>query len=281
MEEKRNEIKQILPFSTVWGISGVFFTVVSLVYAVTRKYCPTEVQMIWIASEGVVLFLFLQLTFLIIGIKNIKATSKEEAYNDSQKCLKCIDIKMGDGFHNHGLKYLNELIAYEGMLAKNNNPEKCEVLVYTSDLATEKDAEAEVIVNRNKKVNYVVLFFANTCSDEDKLRFIDRYGSKNLVDLSESDEFKNSFDGKLAETLGFDIMIYKNSDGSTRGFFAVDFVPENTERGFHNYNCHECNYGKKRAFGENHGIPFYKEFSSDIATQLFDAGMLLKKKMRG
>ena len=159
------------------------------------------------------------------------------------------------------------MIEFEGTLAEDPQPEKCFVLVYTSNLATEKDAEEQVDNNLLQGVQYRVLYFQNSCTEEEMKDVRRKYGEKNLIDLSQYTEYSESFDGQLSNTLGFDIMIYQNSSGIRRGFFAVDFIDENRRnefREFHDVNCCEmCNFGTK-------GKTFYKEMSADRAAELFN-----------
>ena len=269
---------QILPISTFLAVLGSFFTVASIAYVITAKYCTSiEAKEVWLTIEGSILFVSLLLTFLIIGIKNYRRFSAVKAYNDSNLCLNCIKSKMQDGFHNHGLLHLDELIGFESKLALSENPDICKVLVYTSDLATEKNAEGEVKKNIESGVQYIVLYFANNCSLEEYQRIENLYGKHSLVDLSSMAECEKSFDGQLAKTIGFDIMVYKSGDDQIRGFFAVDFIPEEKPfRGCHDPNClNKCNYGKENS------IPFYKEMSFDIAKQIFYEGMELQKESLG
>ena len=265
-------IKKTLPISTLAGVLGWFYFIATIIYLLTKQFCHSiENQKIWFAAEGIVLFASLLVIYFICRIKEYKEEFEDEAYKDSQRCLNCIK----EGFPNHGLLHLEELIAYEGELASSSNPRMCKVLIYTSDLAGEKDAETVVIENRRKKIQYIVLYFANSCTEEENRVIEKRYGKKNLVDLSKRNEYIESFDGNLAQTLGFDIMIYQECDGSIKGFFAVDFVPANRPtRDFHRANCNnKCNYAKV------HPRAFYKKISDDIARQLFEDGMKLQKEM--
>ena len=266
---------QILPITNLITTLGWYFTITSIVYVVTNQCCQTNKD-ITFTIEGVILFISLLATFFVKGKRQVKEISKEEASNDSETCLKCIEQKIV--FQNHGLLDLNKLLAFEGELASSKDPRNCKVLVYTSDLAGEKDAEIEVKENIDKGVRYVVLYFANNCTTKETEIMENRYGKENLVDLSNSEEYKESFDGKLAATLGFDIMLYKKCDEPVVGYFAVDFVTDKIERD-HDVECKECNYGKMLAYGKDKAIPFYKEISPDIAVQLFNNGLKLQKEM--
>lgn len=270
MEEKHYKV---LPFTTLLAIIGSFFTIASIVYVFTNLNSSGHQKILIYVIELAVLFFVSLLSFVVVGIKNHKAYSELEANEQYQNCLTCINEKIEkieDGFHNRGLLYLDELIEYEGKLGDSKNPQDCIVLVYTSDLATEMDAETVVVKNRQAGVRYIVLYFANSCSSEDYGKIKELYGSENLVDLSKIDDYNSSFDGRLATTLGFDLMIYMDSEHHLRGYFAVDFVPEGRpkKRDFHIISCREiCNYGKENP------KPFYKKISFEIAKQLFDEGM--------
>ena len=264
---------QILPITSFLAIIGPFFTIASIAYVVTILYCDSlEKRIVMFAIEGTIIFVAILLAFFRKGIKKTQQFYESESYKGSQVCLKCIEKKMNDGFHNRGLLHLNELIAYEGELSLSRDPSCCKVLVYTSDLATENDAEIVVKKNIENGVQYIVLYFANTCDTDEYNRIKNLYGENNLVNLSEIDEYKTSFDGLLACTLGFDIMIYKNIDNMIKGFFAVDFVPEKRPiRICHDINCEEqCNYGKGTE-------AFYKEISYERAKQLYEEGLNIHK----
>lgn len=270
--------KETLPIQSVLGLIGTFYTFYSICYVVTSLYAKTKESLV-IASaiEGALLFASMLIAILLVGMKNYKKACEDDAYNNSLKCLECIKSKMEDGFHNHGLLHLNELLEYERTLASDPNPGSCDVLIYTSDLATEKNAEKDVKMNIESGVRYIVLYFSNNCKDEEYERVKNLYSEKNLVDLSRINEYKDSFDGGLAKTLGFDVMIYKKSNGEICGYFSVDFVPEDRpDRICHDPKCPDmCNYGKENQ------TPFYKEFSFEIAKELYVEGLRIQKQQNG
>lgn len=275
-KEQFNE--SILPITTLLGVLGGFFTVFSILYVLIISFCKEEyLRIILLVSEGALALISMFIILFCMAYKNYKKYIKENSLNICKKCLECANSNIKDGFHNHGLLSLKELIAYEGSLAKDPKPSECEVLVYTSDLATEIDAEKAVNDNRDAKVNYKVLFFKNSCNDDGYREIGKLYGEENLLDLSGIEEYKDSFDGKLANTLGFDIMIYKKTNSQSgnmelKGYFAVDFVPADNLPSGNNGNVridhipdckNPCNYGSK-----NHE-PFYKEISSEKAQILY------------
>lgn len=227
----------------------------------------------------IALFLLVFLAFITIGIKDYLDTSEDNTYDGADDCEKCVGEVTKDRFHAKGLLEFDELTSFEKQLSLSSSPQCCKVLVYTSDLATEYDAEDAVNANIDKGVQYIVLYFKNSCSYEDFNKIKKKYGEDNLVDLSEHEDFKNSFDGQLAEKLGFDIMIYQNEEGLLKGYFAVDFVPEKQhKRQSHVPYCKEqCNYGKWVSSGKKVN-PFYKEFSFEITKQLYDEGLEIHKK---
>ena len=153
------------------------------------------------------LFVFGMITFLSMWIilaieaknnqKQISIINKQERIDDLKChldiCLKCANEKSADGFHYHGLLTLEELESYEETLANDPQPKNCLVLVYTSDLATEKDAEEQVKKNRFAGVKYIVLYFQNSCSAEE-LYNIDEIG---FMELTTDDVVRNHLVKKI------------------------------------------------------------------------------------
>lgn len=271
MERPRfKDLDETLPIGSLLSALGIFFTVFSIGYVLTVVLCENyNIRIILFVSEAVLAFVSLFITLFIMTIKRRNKKAIDAFKKNTEACIECVESKMQDGFHHSGLLSFQELIEFEGTLADDPHPEQCYVLVYTSDLATEKDAEKQVENNLHNKVQYKVLYFQNSCGNEtDKVE--DRYGKNNLIDLSQIPEFAESFDGKLSSTLGFDIMIYQRSNGVRRGFFAVDFIEDSRRhkfRPFHDANCRDmCNYGTK-------GETFYKEMSAERAEELFNGIM--------
>lgn len=284
------ELTDILPISYVRSVLGCFFTICSIIYVIIPQLPFDDGK---IKDNALlyfeILFIFGTITFLSMWITFAFCTYKEQKKNikkDLEKetdlflqnlhnCFECAKGKVEDGFHNHGLLTLKELENYESSLSDSLHPEKCLILVYTSDLATEKDAEKQVLKNRKAGIPYVVFYFQNSCTHEETEIMKKIYGNNNLIDLSSNDYYKESFDGRLAHTIGFDIMIYQNHDGKKRGFFAVDFIPEtNCPRSTHTPHCKEkCNYGilsSQRAKDPTYRKdPFYKEMSEERVSELY------------
>jgi len=276
-KEKIVNRNQVLPIKVGVDYLGFFFMLAIIAYAVYKKYPLNALLVI----EFIVLLVAFLLFFFVIGIKNYKRIAEEEAKSSTLSCLDCIRKKMKDSIRDHGLLHLKDLLDIEGKLSLSSNPKACKVLIYTSDLATENDAEKEVDNNINKGVQYVVLYFSNTCNQQEYERIKRLYGENNLVDLSNKTEYKESIDGQLAVTLGFDITIYQNAGNMIDGYFAVDFVPKNRPiRSFHNPHCKEqCNYGK----GTD---AFYKKLSYNCTKYLYEEivkihGDYMKQQERG
>lgn len=243
---------------------------------ISEKQDVWYVMMVCILSITIFITMWLVLVFLANKnhIKKQELNKKNNINNlktTLDACCICAETKLQDGFHYHGLLTLDELEQYEESLAEDPHPEKCQVLVYTSDLATEKHAEIQVEKNRLSGVQYIILFFQNSCSEKEIQNIKSLYNESNLINLSKEDRFRDSFDGKLSESIGFDIMIFKNSKGEKRGFFAVDFVPENVCRKKHTPNCDDkCNYGIREAKNpKEKKDPFYKEISAERVSELY------------
>ena len=274
MRKKIKDINKALPIGGLFGSLGYIFVVCATIYYLIANFCSdSSVRTILYVVDGVIAFLSVFITFIVIAAKTHKKSTQEELVFSAKECAVCAESKIQDGFHHSGLLTLEELInKYESPLADDPHPEKCSVLVYTSELATEQEAEDAVTNNISKGVQYRVLYFKNSCDEGSKAYrdLKDRYKG-NLIKL-ENDGY---FDGDLADTLGFDIMIYCTSDGKKRGFFAVDFldpISKDNDRKCHSPNCKEmCNYGKARK--EEPYTEFYKEMSSVMASELYNGIM--------
>ena len=249
---------------------GIFFTITLFLYVVINKSCHSDdnIRNILFVICAAILFVVFLLALFVVEEKNHKAFSEENTYGRSQNCMNCIKTLMP--IHQHGLLYLDELLEFEKELNSNSK-----VLIYTSDLTSELNVVENVVKpNINRGVQYLIFYFTNKCSEKIYNMIKKEYGKNNLVDLSKNEEFKNSFDGRLADTLGFDLIIYKFNENEIRGYFAVDYVPFNEEgRLCPDPTCEECNR-KKKDFR-----PFYKKLSPAIAKHLFEEGINIHKKM--
>lgn len=264
---------QVLPLRICLTYLGDFWAIALCAFILFKKF-PSSYLLVSVIS-----FLFIVvvlLSYIVLGHGNYKRIIKQESYAFNHSCLDCIRNRMEDDFHKHGLVHLNDLLQIEQKLSESSDPRQCKVLVYTSDLATENDAEEVVNINIEHGVQYIVLYFANSCTPEQNDRIKRLYGEQNLIDLSKKRKNKQSFDGRLAETLGFDITIYNNVDIKNKlsGFFAVDFVPKNRRvRIFHNPNCTEpCNYGRETE-------AFYKKMSYESTKRLYEEGLSIQQDL--
>lgn len=259
------KLNSVIPISAVIAVLGSFFAIFSVIYILIVSYCnDINMRIILIIIEGVVAFVAMIVTLFIIAIKK----QRKQATEKFNSCQACVKSKVQDGFHRSGLLNLSELLEIEEELMEDSCPQMCDVLIYTSDLATEMDAHDVAEKNIKAGVNYRVIYFNNTCDPAVTAEIISVYGESNLVDLSAKPEYKETFDNELASALGFDIMIYKSSNGNKRGFFAVDFVTFDEFgkcpfRPKHSIDCSEqCNCG-------THSQPFYKEMSVDRTSELY------------
>lgn len=253
--------KHILPLETVGAVLGGFFTVVSILYIVIVSFCvDTNLKLILLILEGFLSFLCMFFIFFYIAVKNNRKFSREIYV----KCNECIQAKIHDSLHLAGLLYLSELLEIEKELVEDPQPECCEVLIYTSDLATEDIARKVVEKNLEKKVKYKIIYFNNSYSPNNTTTVNELYGAENIIDLTQNPIYENTVDSNLAKALGFDIMIYKTSNDKKRGFFAVNFVVFDKGicpfRPKHQQTCQDkC---------ENMQT-FYKEMSSDLTDALY------------
>lgn len=273
-ETKFSSMQRILPVSTVMSVLGVFFTLTMAIYVIIFQLSPFKN----IAVVVLFIFIFVILWIVLIRFAYVSYRNKLNLQNQerTQKCYSCAKDKLLDGFHYHGLITLKELEDLEGNLSLEENKEKCRVLVYTSDLATEKEAEPSVRRNRDANIQYIVLYFRNTCTTTEFKRLESLYGWENLIDLSKWEDYKENFDCRLAQTLGFDIMIFQNGKEEKKGYFAVDF---STEVACPYLDCEErCNFGLKNAGSASE--PFYKEISTERVNTLYNEIMKIYRKYK-
>lgn len=255
-----NELNKLLPFKSVVATLGSYFTICSIAFGIVSILkIEKDVKVILYLIEGSVALIAIFLTLFIISIWHHRNFSRR-LYKE---CLNCINAKVNDSFHNMGLVHLDELLKIEESLGYDNDPSSCYILIYTSDLATEKEASKEVNFNRARNVNYRVLYFENSCTPEETMAINELYGSENLINIGRLEKYKESFDCDISKTIGFDLMIYCNSAKELRGFFAVDFVPEKKNNSL---KCAEC-LEKCNLVLESQ--PFYKEMSLDWTKQLY------------
>ena len=263
-----------LPMNEVMSTLGTILTVCTIIYVLLIRNLDENLYIISICSMFIIVFILVWMILFIIAIKAQRKINKLNDEFETQEykkylkgCKTCAEKKLSDGFHQKGLVTLDELIDIEGKLGTDEDPNSCYVLIYTSDLATEKEAEEIVKQNIKKGVKYYVLYFENSCSLIENKNIMDLYEKENLIDLS--DKFNDTFDSKASVSLGFDIMIYVDSKKKMRGFFAVDFAPDkNRVKLGHKVQCIECNYGKQRA-GKDVNL-FYKEISTETTNSLYN-----------
>lgn len=259
------KLNKILPFSSVVAIFGSFFTLYSIIYVITVQYCNDyELKNILLLIELSSVFIAIMITSFILAVKTNNVRTRKKY----QLCQDCVERKLKDSFHRSGLYHLSDLLVMEEKLASNRNPSECEVYIYTSDLATEKDADEITLKNIQAGVVYKIIYFNNTCNERETEDIKKKYGAHNLLDLDSREEYLGTFDKELADALGFDIIVYCLSNGTKKGYFAVDFVMLDQYgqcpfRPNHNPTCTErCNFGMESE-------PFYKELSDRMANELY------------
>ena len=263
IKEYIRSIDQVLPISTSFSVVSLFFSLGTICFALTNYFTKNKENVNYILFiEFAIIFLLLLITFCVIGAQQSQKISK---------CKECINQR--NGFHNRGLIEFDELLLLESKL----NPGS-EVLVYTSCAITKGKKQEKVLKTMTenilqKKIKYTILYFYDP--DEVVVKELkqakDKYGEiiNELVKLKKMDEKENSFDSKLATALGFDVFIYKDSKGKTKGFFAVDYYLENN-----NKDCSICPEKIKCNFGRENSqeviSTFYKEMSDYNAVMLYN-----------
>lgn len=167
------------------------------------------------------------------------------------ECKKCAIEKVeNDSFLSYyNLVTFDELLKIEGTLNKND-----EVIIYTSHLDTENPAEDIVKDNITRGVLYRLLFYNGQKAKESELIDI---GYKEVLRMPKS---KNSFDSKLSNSTGFDLMLYKHKN-QVEAFFCVNFSVGS--KSCLNEGCPNlCDKGNKYLF--------YKKIEDNFACSIYD-----------
>ncbi len=279
-----DDLNEILPIDTVAAILGIFFTVCSIIYLLIKAYAPEEYLIIGIAIASIFTFLAMWVSFFFVaylkrrsmareGLEHQKETLKRQLID----CRDCSLKRISDGFAYRKLLENANIRDVESKMAMNVAPEKCDVLVFTSDLATIIRRLDIIETNiKDYKIRYRVIYFSdNTQSEREKIFSL--IGEKNLLDGNKIEALKGSRDLQMMNAGDIELIIYL--DGSTenkyiQGFLSFDNVPSNAKnigKSTHFSKCtNKCNYGK---MFDNEGIdqtPFYKSLSKEKLTRLYN-----------
>lgn len=202
------------------------------------------------------LIILLNIGSVIVIYEIVKKGIKEDYENGVQKCEECAADTSKYQFANFDFLTFEDLIAIENSLSLDEDPKKCYVYIYTSDISTEDDAEEVVIENIKAGVNYKVFYIDGTPTESQ----IALYKKENLFKCDASE---------IDRSADFDIMIYIDSERKANGYFCVNFSkirgPRPCSQGFKCPN--ECHY-------ENENL-LYKKIRSDTLELLLS---VLKEK---
>ena len=275
-----DELNEILPIDTVAAVLGIFFAVCSMIYVLIRAYVPKDYLMLMMALAGVGTFLIMWVTFCVIAFLRRRNKAKESLAERKQKlidqlhfCKECSMGKINDGFAYRKLVKEEEIEEIEDKLEMDLDPSKCNVLVYTSDLATL--IRRLPIIKKNIeqfKVNYRVVYFDDH-SDKYHNEIYSLIGAKNIMFAGSLDpNFIGYKDKDFFTMCDLDLIIYLDSSSYIQGFLSVDNVPFNAidvGRSDHFTECYNrCNYG----YTYSDGVvkpPFYKALDKEKVRALY------------
>lgn len=279
-----DELNEILPIDLSGAILGGFFTVVSIAYVLIKLYAPKDWFLFLIALVGGITFILMFVAFFIAAYLRRKRKAKEHIELEKETlikqlifCKECSNRKINDGFAYRKLLKEENLEDVETKMALDLDPKKCQIYVYTSDLATlirrYKIIEDNI---EQSHIKYRVIYYSDTSSEyHDKLFKL--IGEENLLDARKVDELKNSKDAELFKFNDVELIIFIDSANYIQGFLSIDNVPVNAianGRSNHFNGClkeNRCNYGAR--YDENIvKDPFYKSLNKErvrsIAEQL-------------
>jgi len=189
-----------------------------------------------------------------------------------KKCKECVvnKIKNESFLAYYNLLTLEELLKIENSLEYNDT-----VIIYTSHIDTEDEAEVIVKNNISKGVIYNILYYDGTIEKADKLK---NMGYKNVFPMEQNE---NNFDYQMSKKTasGFDLMFYKKK-GVINAFFCVNFSIGVCNK----YNVSGCSNPCLKSLMESdkNKYLFYKKIDDALANSLFvTLGKIIEIKADG
>ena len=275
-----DRLNEILPLDSVAAALGVFFAICSAAYVIIRTNVSDANVMMALAIAAVITFLLMWVTFCFIAWWKRKAKAKallikrkEQLVKQLHFCKDCSLKKMNDGFAYRQLLRQDNIDGVEKSLRKDADPKQCNVLIYTSDLATlirRLDLIRENI--EEYEIKYHVVYF-NDNSDKYHDEIVNLIGEENLLFADDVKALKNSKDRDFFTLGDLELIIYLDSFSYIQGFLSVDNVPINAidvGRDAHFDECsNRCNYGYSYGDGIVEKTPFYKAINKEKARTLY------------
>lgn len=209
---------------------------------------------ITIAIVAVLVSVLLICLFVIRAIRRIASKEAVEMY---ETCKECAQNTTKYEFASFDFFTLDQIVEIEKKMGEDLHPEDCQITIYTSSLDTEVNEESVRNVVKNnleKKVKYKIYYLRGIPTDKE----IEMYGKENLIEYVEDPDENKDLD--LAAE--FDIIVFQNSYGETRGYFSINFstsvAPRPCAQGFACDN--QCHY-------ENDNL-LYKKMREDSTSLL-------------
>ena len=274
-----DELNEILPVDTVLAVLGGFFTVCSIIYLLVKAYVPKEHHVLVISISGLVTFLIMWVIFNIVAYRKRKKQAaitlqeqKEKLVKQLHFCKECSIKKINDGFAYRKLLKEENIEDVEAKMGMDLKPEECNILVYTSDLATLIRRLKVIKTNiEDHHITYRVIYFKDH-SQKQRETIVNLIGEKNLIDANNVPLLRGSKDFDFMRINDTELIIYLDSSSYIQGFLSVDNVPSNAiavGRPTHFAECiNRCNYGHSYSDGVVKE-PFYKSLNKEKTRTLY------------
>ncbi|MCM0239828.1 hypothetical protein J8L13_20865 [Bacteroides fragilis] len=230
----RNVINEVLKsWGTTTFLSFAILSCISIFYYIPKFEFSAFEQIVIIISYTIILFIISGYLIRYIA-KPIIFRQAEDSFTH---CKECTQKSEQYQFANFDFISFEDLLLIEEKLSNDPHPNKCNVIIYTSDISSE-DVVADVVrKNRLKKIVYKVFYLKGVPSSD----HIKIYGKENLKKCNGSE---------LDIAADFDIIIYIDSKKNKSGFFCVNYSVADTVRPCtQGYNCNnKCHYENENLF---------------------------------
>lgn len=270
-----NEVLKTILGEKLFNISFslfVFISIISYIFIFEKIKSNVSFNVLIIATVSyIILFIIAIIAINLHIISDIEKKNSDEIMKKIKdenslffdNCRNCAKGKVEDDvfLSYYNLVPFNELLKIEKNLKKDDI-----VIIYTSHLDTESPAEEIVTSNINKGVLYSLLYYNG---DTKKVSELKRKGYKDVFKMP---KHKNSFDSKLSDSTGFDMMLYK-SKNYVEAFFCVNF----------SVGTESClNAGCPNRCDRKNSYLFYKRIEDNLASSIYEhLSQLIKKSKAG
>lgn len=205
---------------------------------------------------GVFVIVYRLILRRIIG-SAINEDGEQKKSDIFELCKMCVIKKATSPLLYFGIITYPELLRIEADLGLSKEPGNCEVIVYTSHLDNEFPAKDVIKSNIESGVKYKVFYYNGELTKEIK----ELYSEECLIEMDQG-----SIDYKIHECAGFDIMVYKNSEGEIYGYYCVNFTPPQNNGCNNHSDSSQC----KNPCNKNNENLFYKKISKRAVKNIYN-----------